>query len=203
MILRGITMVVKKAYDAITQLMYGNASYLSAKVSGSDISPALRERLRDEGQKPIAVILTCSDSRVVPEDIFMCGLGELFVVRVAGNVADEAQIASVVYAVEHLGVPLVMVLGHTHCGAVTAVMEGCEDESLAPLTSQIAEAIEGESDLERACCLNALASVERLREVPELMELEDAGKLTMLAALYHIGSGRIEMLDQQRGTTEA
>ncbi|WP_251212687.1 carbonic anhydrase [Adlercreutzia murintestinalis] len=196
-------MVVKKAYDAITQLMYGNASYLSAKVSGSDISPALRERLRDEGQKPIAVILTCSDSRVVPEDIFMCGLGELFVVRVAGNVADEAQIASVVYAVEHLGVPLVMVLGHTHCGAVTAVMEGYEDESLAPLTSQIAEAIEGESDLERACCLNALASVERLREVPELMELEDAGKLTMLAALYHIGSGRIEMLDQQRGTTEA
>lgn len=196
-------MVVKKAYDAITQLMYGNASYLSAKVSGSDISPALRERLRDEGQKPIAVILTCSDSRVVPEDIFMCGLGELFVVRVAGNVADEAQIASVVYAVEHLGVPLVMVLGHTHCGAVTAVMEGCEDESLAPLTSQIAEAIEGESDLERACCLNALASVGRLREVPELMELEDAGKLTMLAALYHIGSGRIEMLDQQRGTTEA
>ena len=196
-------MVVKKAYDAITQLMYGNASDLSAKVSGSDISPALRERLHDEGQKPIAVILTCSDSRVVPEDIFMCGLGELFVVRVAGNVADEAQIASVVYAVEHLGVPLVMVLGHTHCGAVTAVMEGCEDESLAPLTSQIAEAIEGESDLERACCLNALASVERLREVPELMELEDAGKLTMLAALYHIGSGRIEMLDQQRGTTEA
>lgn len=189
-------MAVKKAYDAMTQLMNGNASFMSAKTSEGDISPSLRKRLRDEGQKPVAAILTCSDSRVVPEDIFMCGLGDLFVVRVAGNVVDETQVASIVYAVEHLDVPLVMVLGHTHCGAVTAVMEGCDDADLAPLTVLIAEAIQGESDLERACCMNALASADRLREVPELKGLEVTGKLTILTALYHIGSGRVQMLDQ-------
>ncbi len=189
-------MAVKKAYDAITKLMYGNAAYLSAKAPDGDISPDLRARLRDQGQKPVAVVLTCSDSRVVPEDIFMCGLGDLFVVRVAGNVAEETQIASIVYAVEHLDVALVMVLGHTHCGAVSAVVEGCEDESLISLTSQIAQAIQGERDIKQACCLNTLASTHRLRDAPELRKREDEGKLTILAALYHIGSGRVEMLDQ-------
>lgn len=187
----------KKALDALNSLLSGNAEYLRAKTAAGDVSPDLRERLRDEGQKPYAVIVACSDSRVVPEDIFMCGLGELFVIRVAGNVIGETQVASIVYALKHLGAPLVMVLGHTHCGAIDAVLKGCDEEALQPISYLIEDAVGDERDPEKASKLNALAALRGLKAVPPIAFLEKEGNLLVMAALYHIGTGRVEILDEE------
>lgn len=102
---------------ALEKLKAGNASYIDAKVNSEDISQAKRTDTLVNGQKPYAIIITCSDSRVIPENIFMTGIGELFVIRIAGNVIDEHQLGSIEYAASHLGAPLIVVMGHTHCGA--------------------------------------------------------------------------------------
>lgn len=102
---------------ALEKLKAGNARYIDAKVNSEDISQAKRTDTLVDGQKPYAIIITCSDSRVIPENIFMTGIGELFVIRIAGNVIDEHQLGSIEYAASHLGAPLIVVMGHTHCGA--------------------------------------------------------------------------------------
>ncbi len=108
--------------EALQKLMDGNKHYVENKMTLTAKSdPATRASLAN-GQKPYATILTCSDSRVPPEIIFDKGLGELFVVRVAGNVPDPVVLGSIEYAVEHLGSSLIMVLGHERCGAVTAAV---------------------------------------------------------------------------------
>lgn len=103
---------------ALEKLKAGNARYIDAMVNSEDISQAKRTDTLVNGQKPYAIIITCSDSRVIPENIFMTGIGELFVIRIAGNVIDEHQLGSIEYAASHLGAPLIVVMGHTHCGAV-------------------------------------------------------------------------------------
>lgn len=186
----------KKALDALNRLLSGNVEYLNAKVAQGDVSPDLRQRLCDEGQKPYAAIVACSDSRVVPEDIFMCSLGELFVIRVAGNVIGETQAASVTYAVQHLGVPLVMVLGHTHCGAISAVLEGCDDEALNPLSRPIANAIGSVKDPDEASALNAVNALKELRCISDIAAMEEQEELLLLPALYHTDSGKVEVLEE-------
>ena len=99
---------------ALEKLKAGNARYIDAKVNSEDISQAKRTDTLVNGQKPYAIIITCSDSRVIPENIFMTGIGELFVIRIAGNVIDEHQLGSIEYAASHLGAPLIVVMGHTH-----------------------------------------------------------------------------------------
>ena len=113
--------------EIIDKLKEGNRKYLAAEQNGGDISPAIRKDTTDNGQHPYAVVIACSDSRVIPENIFMTGIGELFVIRVAGNVIADHQLGSIEYAVDHLGSPLVLVLGHTHCGAVGAAISGHAD----------------------------------------------------------------------------
>ena len=105
------------ASEALKKLQDGNQRYLTAETSTGNISSILRKKTTDEGQLPYAIVITCSDSRVIPESIFMAGIGEIFVIRVAGNVMDNHQLGSVEYAADHLGTKLVVVLGHTHCGA--------------------------------------------------------------------------------------
>jgi carbonic anhydrase len=109
--------------EALQKLMDGNKHYVENKMTSAAMSDAATRTSLAKSQKPYAVILTCSDSRVPPEIIFDKGLGELFVVRVAGNIPDPVVIGSIEYAVEHLGSPLVMVLGHERCGAVTATVD--------------------------------------------------------------------------------
>ncbi len=109
--------------EALGKLMDGNKRYVENKLTnGLRSDPATRASLA-RSQRPYAVILTCSDSRVPPEIIFDKGLGEVFVVRVAGNVPDPVVLGSIEYAAEHLGTPLVMVLGHERCGAVKAAVD--------------------------------------------------------------------------------
>ncbi|HWI55307.1 MAG TPA: carbonic anhydrase, partial [Desulfobacteria bacterium] len=109
--------------DSKMKLISGNVRYVSGKLQAKDLSAAKRKDLSENGQKPFAIVLTCSDSRVPPELVLDQGLGDIFVVRTAGNVVDPIAIGSIEYGVEHLHAPLIMVLGHEKCGAVKATVE--------------------------------------------------------------------------------
>ena len=102
-------------------LKEGNERFAAGRLAGKDVGPARRKELT-AGQQPFAVVLSCADSRVPPEIIFDQGLGEIFVVRVAGNISEPFALGSIDYAVEHLHVPLIVVLGHEKCGAVAAAL---------------------------------------------------------------------------------
>lgn len=179
--------------EALRRLREGNRIYVEALDHERDLSP---ERIRDlfeRGQKPFATIVTCADSRVVPEHIFMAGLGELFVVRVAGNVIGPMEAASAAYACAHLHTRLLLVLGHTHCGAIKAALQG-EVGPVAPLTERIAAAIGSERDPYQASVLNAQAAMEDLRAVSELAALERRGDLAIGSAIYHTHCGVVDFL---------
>ncbi|MFH0996015.1 MAG: carbonic anhydrase [Pseudomonadota bacterium] len=109
--------------DALQKLMDGNGHFVENKLTMAAMSDAATRTSLAKSQKPYAIILTCSDSRVPPEIIFDKGLGEIFVVRVAGNIPDPVVLGSIEYAAEHLGSTLIMVLGHERCGAVTATVD--------------------------------------------------------------------------------
>ena len=178
---------------ALRRLREGNRIYVEALDHERDLSP---ERIRDlfeRGQKPFATVITCADSRVVPEHIFMAGLGELFVVRVAGNVVGPLEAASAVYACAHLHTRLLLVLGHTHCGAIKAALEG-EAGPVAPLTERIATAIGNERDPYQASVRNAQAAMADLRSVDELAALERQGDLAIAGAIYHTHCGVVDFL---------
>ena len=111
------------ADEALQRLMDGNQRYVDNQMTGSKLCDLSTRTSLARSQKPYAIILTCSDSRVPPEIIFDKGLGEIFVIRVAGNIPDPVVLGSIEYAAEHLGSPLVMVLGHERCGAVKATVD--------------------------------------------------------------------------------
>lgn len=176
------------AEEALEKLKKGNKAYLTAEKSGGDISPAIREKTAEYGQHPYAVIVTCSDSRVIPESIFSAGIGELFVIRAAGNVIDDIQLGSIEYAAEHLGSKLVVVLGHSKCGAVDAALHHAPSGYIKFITDKIRAAIGSEKDAVKACCLNVDNSVNRIKE-----SLSVDG-LKVLGAIYRIDSGKVEFL---------
>jgi carbonic anhydrase len=109
--------------DALKSLMDGNQRYVENQMTGTKLCDLTTRTSLAKSQHPYAIILTCSDSRVPPEIIFDKGLGEIFVIRVAGNIPDPVVLGSIEYAAEHLGSPLVMVLGHERCGAVKATVD--------------------------------------------------------------------------------
>ena len=122
---------------AVKKLVEGNKLFLKSKSGTGDISPEKRKDTAENGQHPYAIIITCSDSRVIPESIFNAGIGDLFVIRVAGNVMDDHQLGSVEYAAHHLGVKLIVVLGHDHCGAVDAAVNHDPDGYIKFITDEI------------------------------------------------------------------
>lgn len=180
------------AAEALQKLKEGNARYLDASSNPGDISQMIRRKTCEEGQSPYAIVVTCSDSRVIPESIFTAGIGELFVIRVAGNVIDRHQFGSVEYAADHLGTNLVVVLGHTHCGAVGAAMSGGASGFIKSITDEILSAIGDEKDEYKACCLNAERSVSVIKEG---LKLTDESSVKVCAAMYHIDSGKVEFLE--------
>ena len=129
--------------SAIERLKAGNQRYVQNQSFYSNTGSNRRAVTAKDGQKPYAVILTCADSRVPPEYIFDAGIGDVFIVRVAGNVADTDEIGTVEYGIEHLGASVVVVLGHSKCGAVTAVVKGDKvSENIAKLVDNIVPAVE-------------------------------------------------------------
>lgn len=183
------------AGEALERLRQGNLRYLQTETNPGDVSPVSRLRTAKEGQQPYAIILCCSDSRVVPEHIFSAGLGELFVIRVAGNVIDDHQLGSIEYAAGHLNARLILVLGHTGCGAVDAAIAGGADGYIRYITDEILLAIGTEKDDYRACCRNVRHSMEQILESPVIHGLERERHLQIAGAMYHTDSGLVEFLE--------
>ena len=179
---------IVNASIALERLKEGNKIYLNSVTGVGDISPERRLETSKNGQKPYAVIVSCSDSRVIPEAIFSSGLGDLFVIRVAGNVVGNYELGSIQYAVEHLGCKLVVVLGHTCCGAVSAAL-GQNCGYVEQITDEIKRAIGEESDTSKASILNVKQSVSKIRECLPAME-----DLHVCGALYHTDSGVVDFL---------
>ncbi len=179
------------ADEAVEKLKLGNEKYLQSRTSSGDISPEARRETCENGQKPYAVIVTCSDSRVIPESIFSAGIGDLFVIRVAGNVMDDHQLGSIEYAVEHLGIRLVVVLGHDHCGAVDAAINHDPEGYIKFITDEIRLAIGDEQDDYKACCLNVKRSVAVIESSFEIHREQQHG-LKVIGALYRLADGRVE-----------
>ena len=179
------------AEQALQSLRSGNLQYLAAKNGTGDISPQKRMDTLQNGQQPFAVIVTCSDSRVIPEYIFSADIGDLFVIRVAGNVIDDHQLGSIEYAAEHLGIRLVVVLGHDHCGAVDAAINHDPDGYIKFITDEIKRAIGDETDDYKACCMNVHQSVAMI-ENSFAIQQEEAHGLHVIGALYRLESGVVE-----------
>ncbi len=173
--------------ETIERLLKGNRDYASSGAYAGDVS-AQRRAENAAGQKPYAVVVTCSDSRVVPEAIFSAGIGELFVIRTAGNVIGESELASLVYAVAHLRVPTVLVLGHTDCGAVHAALCGEFGGAVGVITRRIKRAMGEETDPRAACEKNVRDGVETIKKA------FGGEGLTVAGAVYDIVSGAVELL---------
>lgn len=181
------------AEEALKKLKEGNKQYLAAEKSGGNISLALRQKTCAEGQKPYAIVITCSDSRVIPESIFNAGIGELFVIRVAGNVIDKHQLGSIEYAAEHLGSPLIVVMGHNHCGAVGAAISHNAESFIKFITDEISKAIGEEKDDYKACCLNVRHSMKVIEDSLGIQQDKEHG-LKVCGAVYHLEDGSVEFL---------
>jgi len=177
--------------DIRSRLTEGNRRWLQA----GEAIDALRRETAQNGQKPYAIVIACSDSRVIPEQLFDAGLGELFVIRVAGNVLDRHQLGSVEYAAAHLHCRMILVLGHTGCGAVGAALSGGGDGFTRYITDEILLAVGEERDPLRACEMNVRRGVDQLRrEFAEHPEIPSAD-LEICGAVYDIESGSLRWLD--------
>ena len=186
---------------ALQELLSGNARYVEDRPRHPDQTHFDRESLVDS-QAPSVVVVGCSDSRVPPSVIFDQGLGFMFEVRTAGHVLDDVAIASIEYAVANLGTQLVMVLGHTGCGAVTMAVEGHEAPGhLAEVADRLSTVVEAVRDVHsdvvgRAVETNVLMTVEDLRAMePIISPLEDEGKVAIVGAIYDIMTGVVTVLD--------
>ena len=178
------------ADEALERLREGNARYLSANQAQGDVSPELRQSTFREGQHPYAIVLACSDSRV-----FSAGIGDLFVIRVAGNVVDKHQLGSIEYAEDHLGCNLVVVLGHTCCGAVDAAMHHEPYGTVKFITDEIVDAIGDETDEAAACLANVAHNVRRIEESRKVRTDEAEHGLRVIGALYQTDTGEVQFLE--------
>jgi len=191
---------IVNADEALKRLTEGNKRYVVGKFIRPHQTSVRRAELID-GQHPFAIVLGCSDSRIPVELVFDQGVGDLFVVRNAGNIADDVALGSIEYAAAHLHVPLIVVMGHGNCGAVTATASGGELEGHLPV---IATAIRPavykvktqRGDLvNHAHRANAAMVAEKLKSSkPVLSDLVRSGKLTVVAAFYDIKSGKVEFI---------
>ena len=189
------------AEAALAELKAGNARFVAGKAAHHH-QDMKRVKELVAGQKPEAVILGCADSRVPPEVIFDEGMGDLFVVRVAGNVSEPATTGSIEYAAEHLGVPLVVVLGHHKCGAVKATAEahGKVEGNIGSIVSELQPAVAAakakpgqEGLVDDAVHANvALVAGQLVSESKVLAHLVHEGKVKIVTAVYDLDSGTVE-----------
>jgi carbonic anhydrase len=187
--------------DAMKRLMDGNARYAANKPNERDFSSGRAARV--QGQYPIAAILSCADSRVAPELAFDQGPGELFVVRVAGNIASPELLASLEYGVQFLGAPLILVLGHTGCGAVDAAIKVLKTKATLPghlpgLIAAIKPAViaaqktQSGNLLDNAVTENVRRQVAQLKRSPPIVQkLYESKKLDIVGGVYDLATGKI------------
>ncbi|MCK5816112.1 MAG: carbonic anhydrase [Flavobacteriaceae bacterium] len=184
--------------EIIERLKSGNQRFVTDKLDGKLQNSSRREKLTS-GQSPYAIILSCADSRIVPELTFDAGLGELFVIRVAGNIANTSSIASIEYAVANIGSSVIVVLGHQSCGAVTAAVAGGDNgENLNHLLGHINPAIQASdanADVNTIVKKNAeLTATDLSNKSTIIKDAISNGKLKILPAYYHLDSGKVDFL---------
>lgn len=197
------------ADEALLKLKEGNQRFVEATTSAVSLTTAVDHIRVSREQNPFAVILGCSDSRVPAELVFHCSLGELFVIRVAGNIVAPSQIGSVEYACQQFGSPLVVVLGHSDCGAVNATVNALQSQG-TPISSNLASIVERISPsadpviranptanmlelVEKTVRANVEYSVERLKHKSKILEqLVDAGNLRIVGAEYSLDTGVVD-----------
>lgn len=187
--------------DVLEKLMQGNGRFVAGDRIGGDVDLAGMV----ESQSPIAAVLCCSDSRVPPEHVFDQGVGDIFVVRVAGNIAGPSELGSLEYDVAHLKIPLLMVFGHEGCGAVKATLAGDADGAVGELLKEIAPAVRPvleQSDKFDNMELEAVTAniwhtmgklVERSPIIAEAVQNEG---LTLTGAVYSLATGKVTILAQ-------
>lgn len=188
------------AAESLAKLIEGNQRYVANAMARPDQNFERRQEII-KGQHPFAIILCCSDSRVPPEIIFDQGLGDLFIVRTAGNIFDDIALGSLEYAVEHLHVPLLVVLGHSQCGAVSATVAGGHAPGhIGNLVEAITPAVEQAKSqpgdlLDNSVRVNAALAAEHLKaSEPIIGEQVRQGRLVVVAAYYDLDSGLVEVL---------
>lgn len=192
--------------QALAMLKEGNARYMSGKLTSPNVSQGRRDETVKGGQHPFASILGCSDSRAPIELVFDRGIGDLFVIRVAGNVSDTDEIGTVEYGAGHLGTPLIVVLGHKKCGAVTAVVKGDKvGGSIPQLVDNIIPAakrakdkkLEGDDLINRAITENVLQSIaDMLTRSEEIRHLVASGKVKVVGAVYDLVDGHVDWMGE-------
>lgn len=196
-----MTAAAPTAADSLSKLKAGNARFVASPQDALPIDAARRTALT-KGQTPFATILSCADSRVPPEVIFHTGLGDLFVIRAAGNITDKAILASAEYAAEHLNVPLVVVMGHESCGAVKAAVDTPVGTSLGPnldylikaiRPSVVATASKPEAERMKAAILENVEETlnDMIAASPILRELGAKGQVSFVGAYYELGTGKV------------
>jgi carbonic anhydrase len=194
---------VANADQALQRLLEGNQRYVTNKSISLNETESRRIEVA-KGQQPFATIFSCVDSRVPPELVFDRGLGDLFVIRTAGHVIDNAVLGSLEFGVAELKIPLLMVLGHEKCGAVKATVEAVEKQIVAPaqigaLVDGIRPAVEKVKDqsgdlLDNAVRENIVLTVARLKSSPILAEAVEKGQLSIVGGRYDLDTGVVEML---------
>src|SRR6185436_18539046 len=192
------------AAAVLKELQAGNDHHVAKKYLHPHQSVE-RQRELSSAQHPHAIVLSCADSRVAPEIVLDQGLGDLFDVRVAGNVASDTELASIEYAAEHLHSPLLVVMGHQKCGAVTAAAESGEAEGHLPsLLALIRPAIDRAKAqpgdlIDNAVRLNVENVVRQVRgSAPVLSGLVDRGALMVVGAVYSLDTGKVAWLPDGR-----
>lgn len=185
-----------KSQESLNRLKEGNARFVEDILDGKLQDSSRRESLTG-GQKPYAIILGCADSRVVPELAFDTGMGELFVVRVAGNVANTSSTASIEYAIAHLGTKLIVVLSHQSCGAVTAAVAGGDNGyNLNHLLSHITPALSASKEgatVDEVSKINAELTVGDLKNRSQIISNAfDKGDLEIIPAYYNLDTGKVD-----------
>ncbi len=186
----------KDNIKVLERLKQGNEQFVQSNQNSGDVSLEVRQRTSRDGQHPYAIVITCSDSRVIPDAIFSAGIGELFVIRVAGNVLDNHQLGSVEYAFSHLDANVIVMLGHTKCGAISAAQNshGGTDKFIKYIIEDINEAIGDETDDYKATVLNVKHGVNIIRNAfHNHPDIED-GELDVLGAVYDIETGKVEWI---------
>jgi carbonic anhydrase len=190
--------------ESLLKLLEGNKRFISGQLTTKDCSTEKRQELT-KGQHPFATVLSCSDSRVPPEVIFDEGLGDVFIVRVAGNVVEPTTLGSIEYGAEHLHTPLLVILGHEKCGAVQATLEakGKPEGNIGAILKKIMPAVntakkakkDPDETLNLAVQENVKNTYKDIMKSKIVKELVHEGKLKVVAAEYYLGTGKVELID--------
>lgn len=190
------------AREALDRLRDGNKRFVADRAAGGSGTTETRRAELADGQEPFAIILGCSDSRVPAEIVFDQGLGDLFVIRVAGNIVAPSQVGSVEFAAERFHTRLVVVLGHSQCGAVTATLEEMrrpatgQSQNLRSIVNRIRPAVEGLTDVGQAVRANVRASANHLRHGSSVLEhLLLTNGLRVVGAEYSLETGVVDFFD--------